>query len=856
MPMKSVFGILLPMLLIFGMVPVSKAQGTDLTSAEVEELWFEPWSLEKSDTVFLETEDIAATPATEPLNLILRLSSRVPYQQCRVTLLVSDQQKTIVQRLESVADLHSGLNEFHFQWDGYPLQPGLYDLSFTVDYSDAFPPLTAHSVLRRISSTAWLQDLEHYRATLDKLSSHIAELQDAAVSEESSSRLSHPYLDLRLKMARRSWHQGKNALSCGDWQKCSRNLEYLQTALPSLEAALIFSPNQAEYQNLPLVELGTAALKGSGFEASGSPLFLFGLSLPIAYTAGWDASSLKEMAACMQQQGLNFFVLNCPVTLDNSEVSRLVEQAASASVREDLLWMLQFQQEEILGKLMDAQPTVLEPGFVNLAHEDFNQAYKDQLSTVLSQLGSSRDRLIAVSLAENPRFHYDREEVRQAFIKNIEEKHPDRMTLNRLWHAKLASYDEITIWGNPEEDHYHSQRAYQYEWQIFHRSLITDFFTRFKNSLIPLAADLPLSVTLAETAFSPGETRHAVGREEIADLMDLQACRVNFAPGTGVYALNYPVPNAYFSLMRSHEPSKAVLNLRGDIDVSSLLQADARCALVRAALWESVMSGATGLALPYDSSVLDWPDAFEAFAETALHINRLGKIVSAFQEEKALIGILFSEAAKIMDDGVPHLESTRFAFEGASFAGYSIQYLTENQMLQGGLEKLRVLIMPETMAISDAAFEKIDAYVADGGMVARVGTPIPYNESGISRSDVIRTSPNTVLVRGMNLPTEYLHAMDAVLDRGRLPLIPRPINAFGYPLEGVRSRYVNLGGHDYLYIINLRHTPVSVHITGGPDTGRDLILSRDVSFPRQLESLEMMLIRLDSPDPATNVDIR
>jgi hypothetical protein len=163
------------------------------------------------------------------------------------------------------------------------------------------------------------------------------------------------------------------------------------------------------------------------------------------------------------------------------------------------------------------------------------------------------------------------------------------------------------------------------------------------------------------------------------------------------------------------------------------------------------------------------------------------------------------------------------------------------------------LVMPETMAISDEAFEQIDAYVEAGGMVARVGTPIPYNESGISRSDVIRTSPNTVLVRGMNLPTEYLHAMDAVLDRGQLPLIPRPVNAFGYPLEGVRSRYVRLNGVDYLYIINLRHTPATVHITGGADRGRDLILSREVSFPRVMESLETLLIQLDSPAPATNI---
>jgi len=48
----------------------------------------------------------------------------------------------------------------------------------------------------------------------------------------------------------------------------------------------------------------------------------------------------------------------------------------------------------------------------------------------------------------------------------------------------------------------------------------------------------------------------------------------------------------------------------------------------------------------------------------------------------------------------------------------------------------------------------------------------------------------------------------------------------------------------------LRRTPVGVHITGASEGGRDLILARDVEFPREMEPLEVMLVQLDSPAPA------
>jgi len=100
-------------------------------------------------------------------------------------------------------------------------------------------------------------------------------------------------------------------------------------------------------------------------------------------------------------------------------------------------------------------------------------------------------------------------------------------------------------------------------------------------------------------------------------------------------------------------------------------------------------------------------------------------------------------------------------------------------------------------------------------------------------------------VRCLNLPTEYLHAMDGVTGLGTLPPVPRTINRYGYPLEGVKSRYVELDGQGYLYVINIRKAPVAACLLGAMHSGRDLIRGRDVAFPTTLEPLDPMLIRLN-----------
>ena len=93
-----------------------------------------------------------------------------------------------------------------------------------------------------------------------------------------------------------------------------------------------------------------------------------------------------------------------------------------------------------------------------------------------------------------------------------------------------------------------------------------------------------------------------------------------------------------------------------------------------------------------------------------------------------------------------------------------------------------------------------------------------------------------------------------------LPQIPRAVNRYGYPIEGIKTRYVEVDGTGYLYALNVRKEPTACHLVGPRQNGRDLIGGRDVGFPRVLNPLEPLLVRLDGtvreePKPSKARDI-
>jgi hypothetical protein len=449
-----------------------------------------------------------------------------------------------------------------------------------------------------------------------------------------------------------------------------------------------------------------------------------------------------------------------------------------------------------------------------------------------------------------PRFLLGGERVVAAFRREAERSYVDRFTLNRNWRTRLASFDEVDIWRD------YSRPPYQFDWQVFHRGLVTQHYTELHDTLAKDGPTLLTQVALSEDIATPGGSQYGIGLEEVGAIFPVFGLAAQATP-YGAEAQESG-ERILYTLARSINPGIPVFNTAHSPARNRALHEGNLFEFIHARVWEGAMEGLSAIALtapdprsPGRPSYLNQPEALEGFATANLDINRLLDIVLAFQRAPAELAILWSDSSSIYEDGEAFLPSAANAYTGVSTSGLKVRFITESQCKNGELDGVDLLIIPNTPAFDDKAMAAVETYVDQGKPIIRAAKPMPYNERGGSRLDVVRFGNNTLLVRGTGRVSEYLHAMDAALYKGYIASKPRAINEYGYPQEGVRTRYIEFDGARYLYIINLRTTPIFTHLFGPYSSGTDLIRGESISFPGTLQPLRPMLLRLDTPDRET-----
>lgn len=807
--------------------------------APLEELWVTERGTAPQQGLRMQAEFPDRIPAAGVVEFAYTVVSEYNEAKARMLFhLVDTGGARVVSLQGGDGGLRPGENRFVFSWQGAPeLPPGKYEAVAELFLEGKTPAATVSARLERVSSRHMAEQARQARAALEE-------------AAPSAVRGASPHARARAALLEDAAARLERLLAEEDWTAAVRQAAHVRASLESLRSFMALGGLVPELQRE--VPEGAVTLGESGVTAaSGEAACLMGQNFSRIPEESW-----KGLLERMPRFGMNFAVL--PVSAMDSvaaapfdadllrrAVLPLLDTAAAGGIGV----VLQLSQDALADAVRDQAPGAREPGFANLAHPSLLAAFKEHAAAAARAV-QGHPALLGISIADTPQFKFEGEQVRLSFVEEIRTANPDRQELNRSWRAHLADFGEITLWGDHPEHAYQNRRAYQFDWQSFHHTLIHALVRDLRDTVAAAAPGIPLMLTLPADAFQKAETRHSPDREETAGMFDALACAQSLAPGEGVYAWNYPTPAVGHALLASFAPEKALFDLSVSLDTlaetaSSPAETEA---VVRSLLWTSLVTGASGLALDLPPELQELPGVMEAFSRTALEARRLAPVVRALQRAPATTRILYSNSSKILDDGAPHLPSAEFAYEGCSFSGHAVRFVTERQLASEGSGNMGVLVMPETPALTDAAFKALAAFVEADGTVLRVGTPIPYNERGHSRTNVIRNTGNTVLVRGMNMPTEYLHAMDAAIQQESLPRIPRPINTHGYPLEGVLTRYVVHQGAPLLFCVNLRKTPVRCHLDGNLLRGRDLLLGRDVQFPQTLESCDPMLIQLERPE--------
>lgn len=799
-------------------------------------VWIRPGAVGPKGGVAVLVRFADSFSALEPATFECEIHCEENASDSLVTMEITGEDGDLFAVGEQELNLVKGINRCDFAWDPAILRDGTYKAHIYVYHPLRGEPPFRDLQLIKISEVNLQRELAQARDAITALKEYVP-------APDQRSVLGARYALATEYMPVAEWHAAQ-----GDWPAAQHVARYVARTAFSIRAYLTFANNVAELiAPVPTVDMAALRIENGSFYSGSQPVFLFGWNQGVETPA--NMSRAREL-------GLNAAVVSIPPATARDTATlrpaldRIFDRARENNIAVTAIAPIAQAFPWTPENLPDTMEELRPVEFIAAERPAAREAIESYLHSLLPAL-SNRPNLLSLSIADKPAFRMDGPDVLAAFAHYVQQLYPDRLAINRAWQTRFSEFSEIDAWWTNDRP------AYQYDWQSFQRQAGTRFFEGLTQLVRGTLPHTPLQVQFAGNIFQRGQTHLGIDHEAIAALTQISGCSVPTGLLDADYALNYPSTAITYAFLRSIAPGQPIYNteqrLWSDLDPFTQYS----FGQIHSTMWDGAIEGQDGSAiagnLTFSGSELQrelyhHPESFEGYLIACLNINRLAPIVQAFQNAPDDVAILYSVPSLILNGGSPYVDSLVAAFEGASLAGRKVGFVTEDQVRDGALHNVRILIIPNMTAISQPAFEAVNDYIRNHGLVVRAGTTLPYDAWGHSRTDIVSRSLETVYLQESAGPTQFYHAMDAVDARPGVTQIPHAINNFYYPIEGIKTRFLILDGVPYLFLLSVRQDEQIVYLTGPYDSGRDLIGARDVRFPMNVAPLNPMLIRLNIPD--------
>lgn len=837
---RHVGALVVSILVLFPPVAAGQAAENAVGTVGPATVWITPGSKARIRDPWILLRYHERQEADAPISIEVEVRSEGALGERRIAAEIFDENETTVFEGELFLDVEEGATVGRFWWSLDSLPDGRYTARVTLWRTNLLMDSVQELVVRKLSPATVSAVKARAGSRVKTFLEHLHE----------RGMVNSAYHDVRVKLLEDySVYLEKAPLDSRLTYDIS---SYLLDTVRSLSAQIAFGARIGELADarVPKPEPQIAIKNGSFFD-SGRPSFLLG------FRSSEPNPRVIERAARYGLRSSAFEITPKDTILEGLETANfrprfqpVLDAAKAANIK--LNWSLaphELGDRSITGGRTEGGVDIFNPQVRNLM--------KAHLGAASDYLGASETTL-GISLLETPSFHLRGPEVRNAFSSYVENYYQDRFTLNRSWNTRFADFGQVDIWADAPSS------AYHYDWQTFHQQLVTEFVKELIDAVRSQAGETPLQIEFDDTMFLPNSARNGLDHEELLEVLDFAAANVIDSAVTERYGFDFVPQTLLYTFLGSLSENKPIYNWGGFTHYESERYESYTFPFVHSSMWEGVITGMDGMSTPAPVFLDDQtapggtpfqrPECLDAYLTASVDFQRLAPIIQEFQTAPAEVAILWSPPSAIHNGGDPYLASLVNAYEGTSQANRKVRFISEEQCAEGQLSSVRVLVLPKMVAIGDAAFAAVEDYINNRGVQIRTTSPIPFDAWGKSRDDSFSTNFRTFYLTGDPSPTDFSHAMDAVDYIEDMPFHPMAVNPFDFPLEGVKTRHVELDGEHYLYLINLRKEPVEVYLTGTRQGGRELIRGNDVEFPRLVAPMRPMLIQLGDSVEAEEVE--
>lgn len=249
----------------------------------------------------------------------------------------------------------------------------------------------------------------------------------------------------------------------------------------------------------------------------------------------------------------------------------------------------------------------------------------------------------------------------------------------------------------------------------------------------------------------------------------------------------------------------------------------------------------------FTGSILHRPECVEAAGRCTLDLNRLAREVTALQQVKPQVAVVYALSGFVWDSGYP--EAMAAIYRAGVFGGYKIGFVYERQLEawaqgqkpSGYLSDVKVIVCPGLRHLSARAQEGLAKFAAAGGKVfAYLGFPEAeeYNRP-------LATLPRPDVVLEARDEKELVQVLRGAVANAGVALPVQLLDADGNPTYGIEYFAAPFKDGWLINISNYRSAAVTVRLRiadRGIARGTELISGQTLGGTIKIPSLQPLLI--------------
>ncbi|MEG2381472.1 MAG: beta-galactosidase trimerization domain-containing protein, partial [Oscillospiraceae bacterium] len=436
-----------------------------------------------------------------------------------------------------------------------------------------------------------------------------------------------------------------------------------------------------------------------------------------------------------------------------------------------------------------------------------------------------------------------------------------------------TAFEEVDMPRNPKtKAPLNDGSPKMYDWLCFNNDLFTEFHEYLVKGVKKYAPNIPVTAKQMTHLFNQdwGSYResilHGTDFEDFADFSDIMGNDAWQCLDQNIPATRTHEKTMWYDMQRSYA-EKPIYNAEDHViydgDTAYVPEHAMR---VYTDLWQGAIHGRTASTIwvwekTYSNSgdwrgnILNRPDCVQRVGKANLDMNRLAKEVTAFQNSKAQVGQLYSNASRSYS--LSNMSNQYNAYQNMMYNGQNVEIITEKTIKK--IHDYKMLVLPDLTNVYPETLDEIETYVKNGGKVIIMGENSLKKDTQnldqnlekvqyILENAVVIPTQNEAYTMITPKPGELLSKFRDALKSANMLNVEVVDAKTNLPVSDIEWQTIDYNGKTLINICNFKFyndKEISIKINGEKcNNSKDLISLSDFNENIPLKSFSPMMLEI------------